>query len=191
MRHGQVQQFDCGSVDRIAKHLIASFEEQRCPNRSQDQHSRRPRQHHHRKNEEHEADAETPEQPSAEQQLKKQGQQSGVKKEIAKKDRQRIFALGKLLGKSLELPAGQRGRERGNTNDRGDGAKIGGRKDGARAVTQVSLPGSRHSNRSIPFGIQFQLASFRKNRHQPRTNQEKRCHTEQQALSTKSLGHEF
>src|SRR5258708_31331102 len=149
--------------------LRAYWEEERCPNRSQDQHSRRACQHHHRKNEEHGADAETPEQPSAEQQLKKQGQQSGVKKEIAKKDRQRIFALGKLLGKSLELPAGQRGRERGNTNDRGDGAKLAGRKYGARAVTQASLPRSRHSNRSIPFGIQFQLASFRKYLHKTRT----------------------
>src|SRR5258708_32246401 len=168
--------------------LRAYWEEERCPNRSQDKHSRRACQHHHRKNEEHGADAETPEQPSAEQQLKKQGQQPGVKKEIAKKDRQRIFALGKLLGKSLELPAGQGGRERGNTNDRSDGAKIGGRKDGTRAVTQIPLAGSRHSDRSILFGIQLQLASFRKNRHQPRTNQEKRGHTEQQALRTESLG---
>src|SRR5260370_2022869 len=171
----------------MAKHLIASFEQQRRANRPQAQPSRRACQHYHRKNKEHGAEAETPEEPSTEQQLKKQCQQAGVKEEIAKKDRQRIFALGKLLGKSLELPAGQRGRERGNTNDRSDGAKIGGRKDGTRAVTQIPLAGSRHSDRSIPFGIQFQLSSFRQNRHQPRTNQEKRCHTEQQALRTESL----
>src|SRR5664279_713740 len=188
VRQRQREQFDRRSVDGIAKHLIAALEEQSGGHCSPDKQAGGASQNHYWKDEEHGANAEAAQQARGEQQLKQQRQQAGVKIEIAKENRQGVCAHGKLLGKSLELPASESGNERGDADDGSDGPQVRRRKNGEYAVLQILLAGSGNTCGWIHLRIDAKLAALGRDGHESGTNDEKTSHGEQETFGAGGLG---
>ena len=141
-RHGQVEQLHRGPVDRVAQDLVDALEEHGGGEGAGDEEPSRPQEEPGRQEEEGRAQAETPQDAGGQEHLRRHAQRAHRRVERAEEGGEGVLRDERLLRHGLELPARDRGHERGEHHDPGDRPQVGGAQHQPEAVPQpVPRPG--------------------------------------------------
>ena len=141
-RHGQVEQLHRGPVDRVAQHLVDALEEHGGRQGAGDEEPSRPEEEADRQEEEDRAQAEPPQDAGGQEHLGRHAEHAHRRVERAEEGGEGVLRDERPLRHGLELPARDRGHERGEHHDPGDRPQVGGAQHQAEAVPQpVPRPG--------------------------------------------------
>ena len=182
--HGQVEQLHRGPVDRVAQHLVDALEEHGRREGAGDEEASRSEEEADRQEEEDRAQAEPPQDACGQEHLGRHAKHAHRRVERAEEGGEGVLRDERPLRHGLELPARDRGHERGDHHDPRDRAQVGGAQHQPEAVPQpVPRPGSvceaaDGGGPPLPEGADGQGREQQQGRHQ-----------DQQALGPEEAGH--
>ena len=183
-RHGQVEELHRGPVDRVTQDLVHTLQEDGGGEGAGDEESRRPQEEPRGQQEEGRAQPEAPQDARGQEDLRRHAEHPHRCVERAEERGERVLRDERLLRQGLELPARDRGHERGEHHDPGDRPQVGGAQHQPEAVPQ---PVPR------PRGVRG--AADRRGPPPPEgadghgREQQERRHEDQEALGTEEPGH--